>query len=305
MTGAVDTDGPVVVKIGGARAVDPAGALSDVASLVDAGTDVVVTHGGSTAVDETLEQLGNEPEYVETPDGIVGRFTDSETMDVFEMVLPGLLNTELVASLQSEGVDAVGLSGVDGGLLAGPRTPAVRVLEDGKKKIRRGDHSGSLESVNADLLRSLLEDGYTPVVCPPMAGYEQDESGETVVTPVNTDADGTAAAIAGELAATAVFLTDVSGIFADPDDEETLIETVETPGEWAALETAAEGFMGRKVMAIEDALSAGAPAAIVADANVDQPVSSALSGAGTHIYPSALGETGTDIATEAVEADTQ
>ncbi|MEF8787287.1 MAG: acetylglutamate/acetylaminoadipate kinase, partial [Haloarculaceae archaeon] len=172
----------VVIKIGGARAVDPKGAIADVASLVTGESDkqadpeggagphdVVVTHGGSTAVDDTLERLGIEPEYVETPSGVVGRFTDEETMDVFEMVMPGLLNTEMVANLQSEGVDAVGLSGVDGKLLHGPRKSAVRVVEDGKKKIRRGDHSGSLKEVNGDLLDSLLDDGYTPVVSPPMA----------------------------------------------------------------------------------------------------------------------------------------
>ncbi len=64
----------------------------------------------------------------------------------------GHLNTQLVAGLQSEGVDAVGLTGVDGKLLYGPRKSAVRVVEDGKKKIRRGDHSGTIEQVNGDLL---------------------------------------------------------------------------------------------------------------------------------------------------------
>jgi len=282
-------DGPVVVKIGGARAVDPAGTLEDVAGLVDAGTDVVVTHGGSTTVDDTLERLGMAPEYVETPEGVVGRFTDEGTMEVFEMVLPGLLNTELVADLASAGVDAIGLSGVDGGLLAGPRTPAVRVVEDGTKKIRRGDHSGRLESVDPELLESLLADGYTPVVSPPMAGHEQDTDG-TQVTPVNTDADGVAAAVAGALGATVVFLTDVPGVCADPDDVGTLIERVETPEEWDALEDAAEGFMGRKVMAIEDAIAGGAPEAVVADAGADQPVTSALAGDGTHVHPDALAD---------------
>ncbi len=295
----------VVVKIGGARAVDPAGALEDVASLVESGTRVVVTHGGSSAVDETLERFGKTPEYVETPDGVVGRFTDSETMDVFEMVLPGLLNTELVAGFHSQGVDAVGLSGVDGGLLTGPRTAAVRVLENGKKKIRRGDHSGRLETVDASILQSLLEDGYTPVVCPPMAGHERDEDGEQQVVAVNTDADGVAAAIAGALDATVVFLTDVPGILSDPDDDSTLLESVETPTEWDTLESVAEGFMGRKVMAIEEALSTGAQTAIVADANADHPVTDALSGGGTHVSPAALGETTTHIASETLEADTQ
>jgi acetylglutamate/LysW-gamma-L-alpha-aminoadipate kinase len=270
----------VVVKVGGARAVDPAGALEDVAELVADGRDVVVTHGGSTAVDDTLDALGMTPEYVETPGGVVGRFTDTETMEVFEMVLPGLVNTELVASLRSAGVDAVGLSGVDGGLLSGPRTSAVRVLDDGKRKIRRGDHAGRLESVDTDLLDSLLADGYTPVVCPPMAGADDGD-----VTPVNTDADGVAAAIAGALSATVIFLTDVPGVF---DSEGTLIERVETPAEWRTVETVADGGMGRKVMAIEDALADGVPSAVIADAGADQPVCSALDGGGTHVAPSAV-----------------
>lgn len=278
----------VVIKVGGARAVDPAGALADVASLVDSGEDVVVTHGGSTAVDDTLERLGLEPEYVETPSGVVGRFTDAETMEVFEMVLPGLLNTEMVASLQSEGVDAVGFSGIDGKLLHGPRKSAVRVLEDGKRKIRRGDHSGTIKEVNADLLESVLDDGYTPVVSPPMAGADEDEDGNSIITPVNTDADRTAATLAGALDATLVLLTDVPGILEDPEDESTLIETVDSQDDWQRLEAAAEGFMSRKVMAIQESLDGGAREAIVADANAAKPITNALDGGGTHVTPTAL-----------------
>lgn len=289
----------IVVKIGGARAVDPGGAIADVASLVagdpgqvpapESGSgphDVVVAHGGSTTVDETLERLGLEPEYVETPNGIVGRFTDEQTMEVFEMVLPGVLNTELVAALQSEDVDAVGLSGVDGQLLAGPRKSAVRVLENGKRKIRRGDHSGRLQTVNAELLTTLLAAGYTPVVSPPMAGAEEDGT----VTPVNTDADRTAAAIAGALDATLVFLTDVPGILTDPDDRDSLVREADTPEEWAALETAASGGMGRKLMAAREALEGGAPEVIIADANLETPIYTAMEGDGTHIYPGAIAE---------------
>jgi len=279
----------VVIKVGGARAVDPAGALADVASLVES-RGVVVTHGGSTAVDDTLERLGIEPEYVETPSGVVGRFTDEETMEVFQMVMPGLLNTEMVAALQSEGVDAVGLSGVDGKLLYGPRKSAVRVVKDGKRKIRRGDHSGSIKAVNADLLESLLADDYTPVVSPPMAGADEDDDGDSTITPVNTDADRSAATIAGALDATLVLLTDVPGILEDPDDEDTLIESVETSEDWERLESAAEGFMSRKVMAVEEALDGGAHEVIVADANADQPITSALEGSGTHIHATALEE---------------
>jgi len=275
----------VVVKIGGARAVDPAGALADVASLVADGEDCVVVHGGSTAVDETLERLGEEPTYVETPGGVVGRFTDERTMEVFEMVLPGKLNTDLVAGLQNEGVDAVGLSGVDGKLLAGPRKSAVRVQEDGTKKIRRGDHSGTIERVNADLLETLLSGGYTPVATVPMAGKDGDRW-----LPVNADADRAAAAIAGALSADLVVLTDVSGVYADPADESTRIDAVETSEDWAALAAAAEGFMTKKVMAAEEALAGGASSVVVASANADAPITAALGGAGTTIHPSALAE---------------
>ena len=272
----------VVIKVGGARAVDPAGALADVASLVEDGEQVVVVHGGSTKVDETLERLGIEPEYVETPSGVVGRFTDATTMEVFEMAF-GHLNTQLVAGLQSEGVDAVGLNGVDGKLLYGPRKSAVRIVEDGKKKIRRGDHSGTIKQVNGDLLRSLLSDGYTPVAAPPMAG---DDDGDVI--PVNTDADRSAAAIAGELDATLVLLTDVAGVYEDPDDPSTLIELVETSEDWQALEAAAEGFMSRKIMAAQEALAGGSPEVVVADANADAPILSALDDDGTHIKAKAV-----------------
>ncbi len=273
----------VVVKVGGARAVDPAGALADIAALVASGERVVLVHGGSTAVDDLLERLGQEPEYVETPGGVVGRFTDETTMEALEMAF-GRLNTRLVAGLQNEDVNAVGLSGADGRLLTGRRKSAVRVKKDGKRKIRRGDHSGTIDAVNADLLETLLAGGYTPVVGLPVLGEEEDGSW----TPVNSDADRAAAAVAGALGATLVSLTDVPGVFADPDDPDTLIEHVATPEEFVALEEAAAGFMSRKVMAAEEALVGGADRVVVADANADRPVRAALEDSGTVIEASAV-----------------
>ncbi|SNZ15658.1 N-acetylglutamate kinase [Natronoarchaeum philippinense] len=275
-----------VLKIGGARAVDPAGALADVAELVSQGEDVVVVHGGSTAVDDTLEALGEEPTYVETPGGVVGRFTDERTMEVFEMVLPGKLNTDLTEALQNQGVNAVGLSGVDGKVLSGRRKSAVRVVEDGKKKIKRGDHSGKITDVNADLLETLLAGEYTPVVTVPMLGEEKSGG----YTAVNADADRAAAAVAGALDATLVVLTDVPGILEDPEDESTLIETADDPAGLELIEDAAEGFMTKKVMAAKEALSDGADEVVVADANAEEPVLSAVDGGGTHIAASALAD---------------
>jgi acetylglutamate/LysW-gamma-L-alpha-aminoadipate kinase len=184
------------------------------------------------------------------------------------------INTDLVAGLRSQGVDAIGLSGVDGGLLTGKRKSAVRVVEDGKRKIKRGEHSGRIDAVNVELLERLFDGGYTPVTGPPMLGDG---------TPVNTDADRAAAAVAGALDATLVLLTDVDGVYADPDDPATLISDVETPEEWAALEAAAEGFMTKKIMAAKEALDGGSETVIVANANADNPVTGAVDGRGTHI----------------------
>ena len=287
---------PVAVKVGGASAVDPGGALADVAAVVGDGTDVVVVHGGSTAVDDALERMGIEPEYVETPSGVVGRFTDAEAMEVFTMAMAGRVNTDLVTGLQNEGCAAVGLSGVDGGLFTGPRKSAIRVIEEGTEKIRRGDHSGRIESVDVDLLETLLSEGYTPVVSPPMLADDvadrRSADGETASRrwmAVNTDADRASAAVAAALGGTLVSLTDVAGVYRDPAAPETVIDRVETPAGYEELTGAAEGFMDRKVMAAKEALEGGASEVVIADANAESPVRSALSGGGTHILPEAVG----------------
>jgi len=197
------------------------------------------------------------------------------------MVLPGKLNTELVADLRAVGVDAVGLSGVDGGLVTGPRKSAVRVLEDGKKKIRRGDHAGKPVSLNTGLLESLLADGYVPTVCPPMLADDG--------TVANADADRVAGLLAAELGAELVLLTDVAGVYADPDDPETLIEETATPDAMATLEEAAEGFMSRKVHASREALEGGATSVTISDAGHRKPLVAALTGHGTQVLPGAVG----------------
>ncbi len=288
----------LVVKIGGAEAVDPEAAVGDVAHLVANGVRVVVVHGGSTTVDQTLDQMGVEPEYVETPEGVSGRFTDAETMDVFTMAMAGKVNTDLVARLRNASVDALGLSGVDGGLLTGPRTSAVRILEDGRKKIRRGDHSGRIESVRTELLELLLSEGHVPVVSVPMFGDDGEE-----FRPVNADADRAAAAVAGALGAPLVALTDVAGVYADPDDPETLIEHVETAAGFETLEDAAEGFMTRKVMAAQEALEAGSPTVVVSEATVRDPIVAALGGAGTRIDRAAVVEEDNTVADDDVVGD--
>lgn len=270
----------LVVKIGGNGVMKPQDVLEDIAELTEEGEKIVLIHGGSTAVDETLGELGKEPEYVETPSGVVGRFTDEETMEVFKMVMPGRLNTDITTSLRNLGVNAVGLSGVDGGLLTGKRKSAVKVVENGKRKIKRGDHSGRITAVNTDLLTTLLESGYTPVVTPPILADDG--------TAVNADADRVAGAVAGALGAELVILTDVPGVLKEIGNEDSVIGLVDTPAKLKEAKKAAEGFMTKKIMAVEEAFELGVKKAVVGSANTNNPVLVALDGGGTTFTPDAF-----------------
>jgi acetylglutamate/LysW-gamma-L-alpha-aminoadipate kinase len=267
-----ETDETLVVKIGGTEGVEREAVLDNITERAE-DQRIVVVHGGSGAVDHLHERLDVEPTYVESPSGMKGRFTDEETMEIFKMAMAGKVNTEIVEELQKRDADAVGLSGVDGRLLEGEHKDKVIAVEDGRKKVMRGDHSGKIENVNDELLHLLLGEGYTPVVGVPMVSHEG--------VAVNTDADRSAAAVAGALGARLVILSDVPGLLRNPDDENTLIETVAYDDIDEAIDEYAEGKMKKKVYAAREALDAGAHDVTVASANVDKPVDSALNGKGT------------------------
>src|SRR5881397_2347 len=205
----------IVVKVGGAEGNDIDNVLIDLAPR----RDYVLVHGGSNEVDRLAEALGRPTRYITSPSGVVSRYTDKETMEVFTMALAGKMNTAIVARLQSLGAPAVGLSGVDGGLLTGRRKEAVRAVDNGRVLLVKDDHSGIVEQVNASLIQLLFNAGYVPVVSPPG------------VTPrgelINADADRVAAQIAVAMKAeTLVLFTNVPGLLREPSDPTTLIPEV-------------------------------------------------------------------------------
>ncbi len=129
------------------------------------------------------------------------------------MVAAGRINKLLVERLQQLGVNAVGLSGLDGRLLEGKRKDSLRIVENGKRKVLRGEYSGKIEKVNGTLLKTLLEAGYVPVVAPLAISYE----GEAL----NVDGDRVAAAIAAALKAeTVIILSNVPGLLRDVSGRE-------------------------------------------------------------------------------------
>ena len=121
----------IVVKVGGSEGIDLAAVCADVAALVRAGQQLVLVHGGSHRTNEVAALLGHPPQFVTSVSGYTSRRTDRETLRIFEMVYCGEVNKGIVELLQAAGVNAVGLSGLDGRLLEGQRKEAIKVIENG------------------------------------------------------------------------------------------------------------------------------------------------------------------------------
>lgn len=195
----------VVVKYGGSAMIDDNlkyNVIKDVALLKLVGLKPIIVHGGGKEISAWMSRIGKESEFV---NGL--RVTDEETLGVAEMVL-SKVNKSLVAMMEQLGLKAVGVSGKDGGLL--------KV----KKKLAKGKDIGYVgEVVESDctLLDTLIENDFIPVVAPIGLGVEDCHG-------YNINADDAACAIATALnAEKLVFLTDIEGVFIDPEDKSTLI----------------------------------------------------------------------------------
>lgn len=267
----------VVIKCG--SGTDTAALCADVAELRAQGTLVVLIHGGSAAMASLAGQLGVELRQLTAPDGVVTRYTDEATLDVLMLALAGRVKPALLAQLARHGVRAIGLTGIDAGLLRARRKHAMRAVVDGRVTIARGNLSGRIATVDAALLWMLIEQGLVPVVSPPAL----DEDGG----PVNINADRVAAAVAIALGAgSLVFLTGSPGILADPADPAdpaSVLARFQVPASPTAQGTISAG-MGIKLVAAEEALAGGVARVYVCGAS-ERPVSRALSHrAGTSVW---------------------
>lgn len=266
----------IVVKIGGGEGINQEAVCQDAASLIKEGQRVILVHGASHETNVISEKLGKPPRMVTSVSGMVSRYTDRETLEIFQMVYVGLANKRLVERLQQLGVNAIGLAGPDGRILEGSRKPHIKIVEDGKQKILRDDYTGKVERVNLSLIHLLVEAGYTIVTGPPAISYE----GEVI----NVDGDRAAAFLAGQLKAESlVILSNVPGLLKDPVDESSLIPFIPR----AQIERAmayAQGRMKKKVLGAEEALAGGVSRIIFADGRVESPIRRALAGHGTTIH---------------------
>lgn len=257
------------MKVGGAAGNFLEPTLDDLVAR----PDYVLVHGGSDEVDRLGTALGRPSEFYTSPSGVVSRRSDPAHLEVVVLALAGQVQTRIVAALAARGVRAVGLSGVDGGLLRAHRKEGAREVV-GERVFRvRDDWSGTIDSADPTVIRAVLGAGLVPVVGPPALT----ERGEVV----NVDADRVAAAVAVALGASdLLLLTNVPGVLRDPSDPSTLLREVDH----ARLDETvrlARGRMRKKVLAAQEALRGGVGRVVIAPSTGPAPVTNALAGGGT------------------------
>ena len=255
----------ITIKIGGSVVdnLHPT-TISDIKKVSEQ-EGVILVHGGGKEVTKVTEQLGKEPKSVVSPSGIKSRYTDKETAEIFTMVMSGKINKTIVQMLQKNGINAIGLSGLDGKIIQADRKKKLIIMnEKGRKQVIDGGYTGKISSVNADLISTLLEKGYTPVISPIAISEESDF--------LNVDGDRAAANVAGNVKANKVlFITNVDGLMMDEKLVQNLTQT-------EAKEIMPKiGFgMEKKILAATEALEMGVSEALIANGQKENPISSAI-----------------------------
>ena len=256
----------VVIKYGGNAMVNEQlkqQVMEDVALLWLIGVKVVLIHGGGPEISQTMEKMGKQPAFI---DGL--RVTDQETVDIVQMVLAGKVNKTLVNLLQMKGGHAVGLSGIDGGILEA-------TIKDEKLGF-----VGRITKVRTQPITDLLEKGYIPVIST-VAG---DRQGHVY----NINGDTAAAVIAGALEAERlIMMTDIAGILMDKDDPSTLIPHVTVNEAKKLYETGVvSGGMIPKVDCCIEAINHGVKHVVIMDGRIPHSILMELltdEGAGTMV----------------------
>ena len=265
----------LIVKLGGGE-VDLDAFARDAVAL---DRPMIILHGANRLRDQLAQELGRPPRVVESISGYSSVLSDDSAIDLLMASYAGVRNKRLVEALRRAGVNALGLSGLDGGLIQGERTRGIRVRENGRKRMLR-DQSGKPRTINRSLLLGLLDDGYVPVLTVPIAA----EDGGAL----NTENDDVLALLAAELAATEVVsLIEAPGLLRDVTDSGSLVPVLDA-GELMEWEGRVTGRMRRKIRAMRtlfERMSPG-PRFYLADGRSEQPISSALAGAGTLVTAS-------------------
>jgi acetylglutamate/LysW-gamma-L-alpha-aminoadipate kinase len=256
----------MVIKIGGdlVKSEFPQDLLSNLRELA-ATEEIVLVHGGGDTVTEVATKLGKEQRFIVSPDGVKSRYTDRETIDIYTMVMSGLIGKKLVQVLAKQGIQAVSLSGLDGSLLRASRKKKLVIIDErGRKVAIEGGFTGKMQSIQPLVLNALLSHSFIPIVSPVAMGDESE--------PLNVDSDRAAAYLAKGLHADVVlFVTDVKGLILD----NRLVDHLSAEAAKSSLPKIGFG-MQKKVLAGIEAVEGGVKEAIICTGFRPEPVTSAL-----------------------------
>lgn len=247
------------------------GIAVDLATL---GTPAILVHGANAWRDELASSLHREKTVVTSISGYSSVLSDESAIELLMMSYAGLQNKRLVAALQKAGVNAVGLSGLDGRAIQGRRNRGIRIQDGDKVRILR-DRSGKPEALNSYLLDLLLSHGYTPVLTMPIL----DETGEAI----NSENDDVVTLLSRSYRPPVVVqLIEAPGLLRNPGDESSVIANLH-PSELKNWEAQSSGRIKRKLHALAGLYLDGDPEVILADGRREHPVLDALDHHGTVI----------------------
>ena len=256
----------ITIKIGGSVVDDlHPSTILDIKKIAET-QGIIIVHGGGKEVTKVCKQLGKEPKFIKSPSGIKSRYTDKETAEIFTMVLSGRINKAIVLMLQKNGVNAIGLSGVDGNIIKADRKKKLIIVnEKDRKQMIDGGYTGKIKEINSELIRLLVQHGLTPVISP-IAISEESEF-------LNVDGDRAAAYVAAKTGCDKVlFITDVDGLLMD----EKLVPKL-TLDEAKEIRKKIGPGMEKKILASTEALDMGVREALIANGQKDNPISAAIS----------------------------
>jgi len=264
----------IIIKIGGGSEIHWEYIAQNLKRFTNK-NKVVIVHGASTLRDSIGNKLNVHTQTVVSPSGISSVYTDDKALEVFLMAYAGVANKTIVAQLLKHAIPAVGLTGVDGKLWTARAKPDLFVKEGNKVRLLRNNHTGRVETVNASLLKSILDEGYVPVITAPAIT----ESGNIV----NTDNDWATAVTAGALHAQSIlYLFEAAGLLKDFSDPNSVISHIDKH----ALQLYfphAQGRMKKKLLGAQEAFKRGVKQIYFGDGRIKNPIDSALSGNGTII----------------------
>ena len=261
----------IIVKIGGGDSININGIIEDLSGLDD---QYIIVHGANALRDKLAEDLGQPKQVLTSVKGYTSVYSDEKLLDVMMMAYAGLRNKRIVELCQQHGINAVGLSGLDGKIVQGQRNKGIRVYQGKKLKIVR-DFSGKPQAVNVPLLKLLLDNGYVPVLTVPII----DEFNAAI----NTENDDVVRVLQQALEAdTVINLIEAAGFLEDPNDAASLIKNIPA-AQLEARENQVEGRMQRKMLAFRKLFEHGASKVIISDGRSAHPVNDALAGKGTVI----------------------